>query len=272
MTSTLLISAFDIPAASLYISPAAAADEDLNEWNLQAPNRYSLFQFNAAAASNSIRHDLGSAVTKSVDHLIIARADMLKTAGVTSITLSGGSDGATFGTTAHTNASFASATLYGPRSNDYVTEIATTSALRWWKMAYVATSTKFPHSKLSFGSFFDFGCDVGSYSIDRIPAKEARFYTDAGSQYQSRVSEEIYKFTMTWNKVTVAKMTTFMSTIARYAHRLPVFLYTTTAGNRHELLDSQRLIHARIVPESIQRKDAHYDRQQITIEFQELLG
>ncbi len=274
MPSTLLISAVDIPFSSLLVSPAAAADEDLNEYNLMAKNRYSLFQFATAATSNSIRWDLGTASTKAVDHLIIARADILKTAGATSITLAGGSDGATFGTTAITDASFASATLYGPRSDDYVAEISTTSPLQWWRMSYVGSSSKFCHSKVSFGSWFDFGCEVGSYTIDRIPAKEARFTADSGAQLFSRVSEEIYTLRMTWNRVTIAKATSFMQNIARYAHRIPVFLYTTTAGGRHELLDNQRLIHCRIIPESIQisMPSNNYNWQEVTVEFEELLG
>jgi hypothetical protein len=273
MTSSLLISALDIPFSSLWISPAAVADEDLNEYNLISKNRYSLFQFNAAAVANSVRFDLGTAVTKAVDHVIIARADILKNAGVTTITLAGGSDGITFGTTARSDAAFASATLLGPRSNDYVAEINTTSPLRWWRMSYAGSSSKFCHSALSFGQWFDFGCEAGTQPlIDRVPAKESRFYADSGAQYQYRITEEIYRFTFTWSRVTNAKVLSFMNNIMRYAHRIPVFLYTTTAGARHELLDNQRLIHARIVPDSFVRHQTKADRNEITLTFEEIIG
>lgn len=276
MPSTLLLSAVDVPFNSLWLSPAAAADEDLNEYNLMAKNRYSMFQFNAAASTNSIRFDLGSSATKAVDHLIVARADILKTAGMTTLNLAGGSDGSTFGTTALNNTSFSSQTLYGPRSDDYVVEISTTTALRWWRLTYTnaSGSQKFCHSAASFGTWFDFGCEVGKYEIDRIPARNGEFYADSGALLTNRVNEEIYRFKFTWNVVTVAKATNFMQNIARYAHRIPVFLYTTTAGNRHELLDSQRLIHCRILPDSIRvsNPSQKYNRQEVTIEFEELLG
>jgi hypothetical protein len=273
MTSSLLLSAYDVPFSSLWISPAAAADADLTEYNLISKNRYSLFQFNAAAVANSVRFDLGSAVTKAVDHVIIARADILKTAGATTITLAGGSDGATFGTTAINDASFASSTLKGPRSNDYVAEISTTSALRWWRMSYAGSSSKFCHSALSFGQWFDFGCEVNSQPlIERVPAKKASFYSDAGSQWNVRLSEEIYRITFRWERVTNAKTLSFENSILRYAHRVPLFLYTTTAGGRHELLDNQRLIHCMIVPDSYKRMETTANRVRIDLTFEEILG
>ena len=147
MPSTLLISAADIPFSSLWVSPAAAADEDLNEYNLMAKNRSSLFQFATAATSNSIRWDLGTASTKAVDHLIIARADILKTAGATSITLAGGSYGSTFGTTAITDASLASAKRDRPRSDYYVAQISTTALLQGGLMSDLGYSSKCLDSK-----------------------------------------------------------------------------------------------------------------------------
>lgn len=507
MTSNLLISAFDVPLNSLIVEPGPnkAFDEDSNQYNLQSKNRYSLCQFTAATAHSCTRYDLGSSSTKSVDHFIIARADILKTAGVSQVVLRGSSsfrrpddisgltawydanqgitkdgsdlvsqwddlsgngyhmtqgtgskqplwkapsagindncavlfdntddilnnvalgtlfsgtdlpisvfavvkrtgtaDGDAYfsignttggnlgcyyfagyvgggagwritkiddavttdadaggtpetttrvmsmvhtGTTAsiwadgsnlvngatnnvgtvttnnasiggliegggaavipfggyiceiivfntavgttdrqaieayltakweaaavYKDTSFASATLYGPRSNDYVGTLTASTAYRWWSVEYYGTSQKFCRSKESFGSWFDIGHDVSTYEIDRIPAKEARWYADSGMEYQNRISEEIYRITMTWKHVTIANATAFMNQIARYAHRASFFLYTTA---EHKLLDNQRVLHVRIVPGSIRREDALYNYQNITVQFEEVIG
>lgn len=269
MASTLLFSTFDVPFNSINISPAATSDSDLSIYNWIGGRRYSYGQFAAAAASNSVRFDLSSSVTKSSNHLIIARADILKTSGTTAVTLSRGTDGVAF-TTEYTDASFASATLYGPRSDDYLAEFTASSAYEWWKIAFTAASSKFCCSKISFGTAFDIGKNVDDYKVDRVPAKEALWYSDAGSEFQTRVEEEVYRFYFRWKGVTASNSGTFFNTIGRWGYRQPFFLYTPSAGNQHVLLDNQRVMHVRLL-EARKTSDKN-NYHEIEASFEECLG
>lgn len=270
MSSSLLISNGDVPYNSLWVSPSVAADLDLNEYNLIGGPRYAFFKFGTAATSNSVRFDLGTGTTKACNHLIISYANLLIGAGCTTLTLAGGSDGSTFGTTAYTNSSFASATLYGPHSNDLLVEFNATIALEWWKLSYSGSSSVSPQSTVSFGSAFDFGIDLDQYKIDRIPPQEAYFIANSGAQYQSRTSEEVYKFTFTWTKLTSSTVQTFMNTIGRFMHKQPVFFYTPAVNARFELLDNQRIVQCMIT--SIKQVKEFTNTESITIEATEVVG
>jgi hypothetical protein len=107
MTS-LLIAHPDTPFVAPYIYPSAAANAYKREYNLIAGDRATMFELAAAGTSFSLTFGLGS-TTRAADHLILARADILQTIGVTTVTLAYSSDDSSY-STAYTNASFASAT------------------------------------------------------------------------------------------------------------------------------------------------------------------
>lgn len=169
------------------------------------------------------------------------------------------------------DSSFASATLVGPRSNDYVAEFTASSAARWWQLEYYGTSQKFCHSKASFGSWLDLG-NPSTYTIDRVPGKEAKFFTDSGVEYMNRVSEEIYRLTFTWKHLSYTTSQDVIAKLAKFAHRASFFLYTTAAGSKHTLLDNQRLLHVRIVSNSIKMEQATNNYVNLEISFEEILG
>lgn len=280
--TALLFSNFDIPASALLVSPEHLPHEDHAIGNLIGGERWNLFRLNETAKDSfgadqfdtSFIFDLGDGNTKAVDHLIIARADMLQALSLSGrVDLTGGSDGVTFGTTALSDTSFDTATLYGPRSHDYISELSVSTACRYWKYFVDAnTTTIFCHSKISFGRALDLGKDPDFYTIDRVPAKDATWYADSGAAYQVRIDEGIYRATFEWVNLTASVINSFMSTIGRYGTQNPFFLYTSAADAQHHLLDDARVLHARLVPGTAKatRRSGAYWKLEAT--FEEVLG
>jgi len=270
VATSLVISYPDIPFQSSYVAPSATYAEDTPSYNMIAGSRASIAELSTAAASANVIFSLGTTyATKGgkVDHVIIARADKLQT-GTSSWTLARGTDGSTF-TTETNDASFSSATLYGPNSDDYVKDITLSSAFEWWKFTWTSGSTsKFPTAKLYFGQWFDFGIEPDWYSMQRIPAKEATWYAGSGAYYSARLDVPIYRFTFRWEHVSDTLVNSFQTKLARNAYRCDFFLYTRV---QHEVLGNQRLVNVRMTDWSIENNEKS-DWNTIEATFEEVLG
>lgn len=98
MTSNLLISKPAIPKDAMIAKTRGTYADDLWHRNARRGLRHNLARLATAAAYEWVCYDLGwnkhadpeEAYTSTVDHLIIARADMLQSDGVTRVKLSGG--------------------------------------------------------------------------------------------------------------------------------------------------------------------------------------
>jgi len=265
VTTSLVISYPSIPFAAPYINVSAASNPYRPEYNLIAGERYLTFEKSAAATSWDITFGLGS-TTKSADHLILARADILQSLGVTDLTLSRSSDDSAY-TTELTTAAFASATLYGPDGNDYIAEFTATSAYQYWKLALSGASCKFNFSKLNVGTFFDFGVEPSAYEIDKPPAREAAFRSDSGALRMARTDQPRYFVRLAWSHVSDALATSFMQNIERYKHINPVFLYTRSV---HAVLDNQRLLNCWLLNATSRYIEPGWN--EVTADFVEVIG
>lgn len=268
MASSFKISYAQIPFNSVSITPSVAADTDNNEWNLVAGPRYQRFFYGSAAASRSTVYDLGTTYASknsTVDHIVLARADFLKTDGTTDIVLASSPDNSAW-TSRITISSFGSATLVGPRAHDYVATTTETSQFRYWRVTYSGSSQVYRHSKCFFGKFFTFDYDP-TYEIDLVPAAESNWYAASGASFFCRPKEPIYRVTIKTQGDTDATVKSFEDNVARYAHRTPVFLYDTSVPL---VLNSASPIHAWLVDYSVDK--LHYNYNQISATFEEAMG
>lgn len=264
--STLSISFPEVWNSALYVSAGTAVDPDYPIYNLIGGKRHNYFRFSSAAASGYVRADLGSAATKTCDHMCIARADLLKAYGVTSMTLERGSDGAAW-TTQATIGSFGSLSLFGPRGHDYITTFTTSSAFRWWKVGFAAPSSKFQCSSIYFGNLFDMGVDPESCEFQLLRPRTASFIADSGAEFVAQLETPVYQFEVSWFPVTDEKAEEFANNISRYRKRTPVFLY---APVETQLLDGKTLFHVTL--DEATRETVVYNRNRITATFTEVLG
>src|SRR3954463_5600037 len=115
--TNLVILPPDIPFMAEKYNPTAGNDTDYPVYNLVGPRRDQFFRFSVATTVSSIFfEDPRVLSTRTADFLVIARADTLKADGCTAVKLEY-FDGAAY-QIAVNDTSFASATLYGPNSND----------------------------------------------------------------------------------------------------------------------------------------------------------
>lgn len=217
----------------------------------------------SAGAAASIIFDLGADyATKqnTADHVIIARGD-LASLGTNTATLYRSSDGNAW--TSVTTVSGAT----GPRSNDYITTFATTSAYRYWRLSWTSAGTStFQHSKCYFGKFFTFDFDC-HYTFEKIPLKKSVWYSSAGAQYFTRNDEPLYKVYCTWEHQSDATVYAFENKIAKYMRYCPVFLYTTA---EHQALNNVGLLHASLTKYKVEKQWNNLNT--ITADFEEELG
>lgn len=278
--TNLLFSHFDIPQAAVSVtaSTPAAANTAIAQtqpyWNAIGGERHSLVYLEDGDGMGSVEpniaYDLGSSTTKSANHLIVARADLLSASAVEHVYLQRSSDGSSW-TSEIDVTSFAS--LYGPNSHDLLSEITATSAYRYWRLLITGSTEDFGlsiFSKASFGTAFDIGVDVDDYLVKRIAPTPGAWISDAGVEYKNKVGEPQYFFRFVFKGVTNAKAQEFYNNIVRWSRTRPVFLYTPASGGRHELLDTQRVIHARLT--EYERHISTDDYNVINCAFTEVLG
>lgn len=268
--TSLMISYADIGASSISVTATPAADLDYPEYNLVLGPRYWRFRLASNASSVAVVYDLGTR-TRAVDHIVIARADVLQAAGCTQIVLASSPDGSSW-TTRYTDGSFASATLLGPGPYDYYAAISATPAARYWRLTYTAPgATEFAHAKVYFGTLFDFGQEPDTYTPDRRPLTEDEYVSASDAVSLLRTDESVYRFDFTWLNITDATAESFMSLIVRQAQRAPVFLITRS---QHEVLDQRRVLHCQLLQDSVRvdQPTTRKDRNRVQASFVEILG
>lgn len=264
MTS-LLISFPDIPQQSLTIDVDTAAD-DLNQADNIISGRRGYFHKSSGTPSSlTFSWDLGTGNTYGVDHLIIARADLLQLNSevVGSVSLDG-SNGAY--SAVHTNASLASATLTGPRQQDYLwSQWPTVStAYNLWRLVFSSGSgsPKYRFSKAYFGQFFDMGIEPSEYKVNRVAGK-AEFFSSDGTRHFSRQEEPLYEIEFLWRGVTDATAQDFIKK-AQDKRYQGCFLYADTYT---DVLGGEELIHCMI--EDAQIEQVWNDWNIVTARFKE---
>ncbi len=258
MTSNLLIGACNIPLASDTTTFTQTADSSYPITNLFGGNKAQIFKRSAGGTGNEhLSFDVGSP-TMASNFLFIAKANLLKSSGVTSITLSGGAtNGFGSSSTVYTDASFASASLVGPQSEDYIHTFATSTAYRYWFMNYnsPSLSSKLPHSKLFFGSYFDPGRD---------PTQRNKSYTVMRTRGSQR--RTINKFSLSWEGVSEAKAVEFHN-LCSVTRRYNSFVLFT--NSYHGILNGWQCFFCRVL--SFTAPPVITDVNNIQMEVEELI-
>jgi hypothetical protein len=210
----------------------------------------------------NLYYDLGSSVTANIDHVIIARADLLKALGATNIQLDSSANGSVWGNRAGTSSALQTRTYDGVRGEDLIftqtynndTGTLAGSSHRYWALYFGAvTALKSTFSKVYFGTFFDFGREP-SY-----PAIQNRRIQRPGNR------DAVYQFTLKWQGITNTKRNELFDKILQYRDVNPVFLYDTD----DLILNGIKLLHCRILDASITPITAQYN--DVEILFEELI-
>lgn len=214
--------------------------------------------------------DLGSAVTSTIDYLIIARAKDLKDQGTTTVTL----DSTTTGiggayTNRYSDSTLQTTTLYGPDSNDYLATGLALSAFRGWRFGISGgADTARTLCKVYFGNAFDFGVQPASFSWTRQPRYTSTFMTASGAIDYQRLDTLVYRFSIHWVGLSDAIIKSFYDTIVRYSQRHRYFLYTTS--NTHEVLNNLRVLHCSLQKVSTFSVKQNWNR--LDCEFEQVAG
>lgn len=243
MASNLLIANAGIPLDSIATTSSVTANGTQPFTNLFGGNKTDIFR-KATSSSGDARITVN--VTGSTANFIyLARANLLQQSYVNTITLKAhSSDAYASATTITTLSSFASATLMGPNSDDYLATFTTSSSYAWWFVNYNATSAGyFYHAKLFFGNYFDPGIDpTGTVELTRSRPHGARY-------------RSLYKVKLRWEGLTYAKAVTMYNTYYRNRRHNPVILFTTTY---HPLLNSHTVLFGRILEMSFPPRATDY--------------
>lgn len=268
MTASLLIAYPDIASRALEILPSTAYDDLHPVTNVLFGARHALGK-TTASGSSTVRYDLGSGVTASSNFVIIARADILKADNCTTLALNGSAT--TTPGAVYSDASFATATLYGPDSADYIASFAASTAYRYWWTSYTITGTGYAtRSKEYFGTLFDMGRDPDMYDVQIADRQGGELSFATGNVRVSRGLPERRVFNIHWSGVTDAKAVSFFSSILANDRQRLVFLYAPT---RTEILDDLVLVHCRVLAEQCRLDRASVlDWNAITAVFEEVKG
>lgn len=266
MTTNLQISTADIPFNSTRIIASNTTDDISNFYNLIGGERYTRCKLATAAASCSYTFDLGAGYGSkngTVDHFILARADLL----TCEVIVASSPDNSAW-TTRFSTVTVQNQTKYGPRLQDYIATTTLTSSIRYWRVTFsvsVGTST-YELSKINLGAFFNFSMDA-TVTPELVPAESRVWSSSSGAIETVRTGEPVYRFKCVWPNQIDSVVQSFSSKVVRYAEKCPVWLYTRA---EHQILDNQRLVHARLTEYEVRR--IKYNLNEITATFEEVIG
>lgn len=253
MTTNLLFSYCDIPYnATAAASPTGATGYGAT--NLITGARSEHFRASSAGTTTTYDFDLGLGVTQAPDHVIIARADMLRKGDSTATTwYVQGDDNSSFSSPQSSTGTFNTTDLKGPRSEDFVSAL-TRTAERYWRVQLV-TTTSFKHqfSKIYLGNWLDLGHDP------RYQAAQERLVLANGNR------EPRYTVYLEYEGITDAKTQALNSYILAKRDVNPIFLYDTN----DYLLNDCRLLHCVVAECSITPRTVN--RNSITMTLEELI-
>lgn len=231
MATNLLYGYPEIPAAAT-VTTDFSVDSSYPAENLFGGSRFDICQRAAAASGNHLfKFDLGAGVTKSANYLIIGRAKLLQSCGVTTVRLRAHtSDAFTAATEVYANTSFDTAALYGPNGDDFIVTFNPSSAFRWWFVRFESSSsTLLSFSKLYFGTALDLGRDP-EYGME-ISRPRLGVYG----------RRPLYKLRLPYRGVSFAKTRAFIDEVIRQRDSRPAYLFTRSG---HQTLNNHRLLFA----------------------------
>jgi len=252
MTTNLLISYPDIPFRGAVSNPPTAAT-NYSIKNIYSGSRGATFKRSAAGTSTS--WDFDTTTTSQPDHIIIARADLVrkKDSAATTWTLSGSASAAITSPETKTG-TFNTTDLDGPGGEDFISEFTYATAFRYWRFTLATTaSIACEFSKLHIGNFLDLGRDpLWSREVSR-PFSPGHTRRDP------------YVFQFEWQGITNTKRNLFFDYVVQYAEN-PIFLYAKT---NTVTLAGQSLLHARLI--DFGEESVAHDINTITATFEECI-
>jgi len=145
-------------------------------------------------------------------------------------------------------------TLLCPGAEDYAYSFSASTAYRyWWLQLGASAASKYPVGKTYFGSWFDFG---------REPVYD---YTRGRSVYDPSARATRWRYTLTWQGITDAKLASFSSLVLKNKDINPVVLYDPA----NYVLDGFTMLHGHIKTHVIQPTSVNTNTVQCT--FEELI-
>jgi hypothetical protein len=262
----------DIPLNALTITPDLPFDEMYPVTNLVTGRRSSMARLAADISGTytlDIVYDLGADNTQAVNYIALCRADLLKALPITTMSISGSDDDSTY-YAAISIIAFDSKDLVGPDGNDYIQTASTSTAYRYWRMRYTSNvdGWRLTHSKLFFGSLFDFDSEVSDWRIDRKTRTGDLFVADSGASHTMRTDQPRYSMSGVWQGVTDTTLESFKAKIGHKLHKVTAVLYSP--GTWSNLLDGKTLIHAEIT--KIRARKTHRNYNEVILDMEELIG
>lgn len=226
------------------LSISSSAASGYPKENVTAGSRRRSTRLAAAASGLTVTVDLGAAAAKTIQYIIVSRADILKNQGCTIAAVEASSDNfvANFNSVGGTSGNFQSKTFYGPRSEDVIFtsalnsdygSLSYTGTYRYWRISFQGATVAWQANKIYLGSWFDMGRDPVSSQVSRVATSRA----DRASRYV---------FTFEWEGLSDQTKEYFTFYIADKPYD-GVFLHTQSY---HDILLGYRLLHCRLVEHS----------------------
>lgn len=276
MTNVLLLYP-DIPQAAAdysIVSGEGYETEDMGAINTFRGERFQHWKSDISGGDtiHRINYRLApSSGGKSASFLYVSRLDYLAglSASTIALTLERSTDDVTY-TAEHTESDVSAATLTGVWGNDYLATFTESSAYEYWRVQFEATAGddfNVRTGKIYFGNAFDFDADVNEINIDRVHTGSMGFVSDGGIISPGRVKHPTYDITIEWVGITDLKLESFYSEVASKRHTTTFVIYASTFD---DLLDSQSLIHVKLVSVEHTREFEDYNR--IRCRFMEAHG
>jgi hypothetical protein len=223
--STLKIVYPHIPAEAYTATPNHAYSADHRLINASRGKRSTIAHLAATtAATHQIAYDLGAGNTASADHLMIARADLLKWDGCTDVWLKGSNTNYAGATTVFHSSTVAADLAY---NNDLIYTFAASTAYRYWWLEF-AGGDVYPRSKNHFGTFWDAGVDPSGFDYAIAGATDSAVVLSTGRVRLSRAIAPRYAFGIQWDGVSDAAATAFFETVLNDETKHDCWLYAPT--------------------------------------------
>lgn len=275
MTS-LLISDCQVALISKVITPSATYDSDRPVDNLFQGGRSIYAQLATAAGSVTIDFALGGSTTATVDHFVMGGDSKLIADGLSAAKLSWATTpagpwtdfaGVTSGYNSRTVLNSNNGDkLFTASLNDAIGGLPVTKGNFRFTMSKTSGTSKFPLAKLYFGSFFDMAKEPAfDYPLDEEDSGSYR--SPIGKVVFGRTGHPNYRFELTWQNVSDAKVIEFTTRFLEDPLRRYVYLYSSTYL---DVLNGQKLVFCEILQEEAFVRKVAYNLNVVSVVFREI--
>lgn len=239
-------------------------------WNLFRGHRSHYGRLASTSASTrSITFKMPSGAPAAVNHIFIARADLLLADGINRVVLQSSNDNITY-STAVIDKTFTTSDLKGERKQDlFQITIADDGLKPFWRVEFRNGSGFCTCSKVYLGLTWGDNIIPDDFFSTPIRVDSQPFTSTAGNVIKYDIHPTRYQYNITWDGVSDAECDKIINAFSLLTQYTGLVLYNPSQS---QILDGKELVHCELISFIKEEKAGYPNWNFVNLIVQEMIG